>query len=255
MTVPTRHRLPTVDLGRVGYPDAMIVQRDTHHRVLRGTTSPTLLLVEHDPVITVSRRRGAATNLRATPHQLEQLGIAVLETDRGGDITYHGPGQLVAYPILSLAWLRFNLGHYMRWLEQVVIDTVETFGVRAYRVPKLIGIWVDAPPQSRGSPAGRPAKLCAFGVRVQRQVTMHGLALNVSTDLSHFQTIVPCGLIDRPVTSLQQLLGPATPTMAEVKGELSRQFERSYSMRLTDIQNEQDMLVNEPVEPMRRAEA
>jgi lipoyl(octanoyl) transferase len=206
--------LELLDLGRMAYVPALEKQRTVHHRVLEGDAPPTLILVEHDPVITLSARRGAAANLVAPPARLAALGIDVQPTDRGGDITYHGPGQLVAYPILRLGDYGLSLGGYMRFLEQTVIETVAEFGVNAAVENGATGVWA----------AGRyaPAKLCAFGVRVRRGVTLHGLALNVTTDLSHFDTIVPCGLAGRAVTSLERLLGEATPSMGAVKSELTR---------------------------------
>ena len=201
------------DLGRCGYAAALQIQRETHDQVLRGSVPPTLLFVEHDPVITVSQRKTAPAHLRARPEALRRLGIQVYPTDRGGDITYHGPGQLVAYPIVRLADLGLNVGRYMRTLEQAVIDSAASFGVQAGRVPGCTGVWVAG---SR--------KLCALGIRVRKNVSMHGLALNVTTDLSHFDTIVPCGLEGREVTSLQALLGAATPPMTAVKRELARQL-------------------------------
>jgi lipoyl(octanoyl) transferase len=201
------------DLGRMAYPQALEVQRATHRRVLDGLCPPTVLLVEHDPVITVSRRRGAAGHVLADAPHLAQLGIAVQPTDRGGDVTYHGPGQLVAYPILNLHNLGLSIGSYMRLLEQVAIDTAAAFGVTACRDAGFTGAWVTGP----GLP---PRKLCALGVRVSRGVTMHGLAFNVTTDLSHYRTIVPCGLPDRGVTSLADLLGASVPAMAVVKQTL-----------------------------------
>ena len=209
------------DLGRMAYAPALGVQRRTHKRVAEGVAAPTLLLVEHDPVITISRRRHAADHLRAAPLQLKRLGIAVHGTDRGGDITYHGPGQLVAYPIISLAAMQLSIGKYLRWLEQVVIDTVATFGVRAFRIKRFTGVWVEAPHGGKSGGPGRHAKLCAVGVRIERGVTLHGAAINVTTCLEHFRTIVPCGLADCRVTSLQQVLGDRTPTMQRVKQELS----------------------------------
>ena len=196
------------DLGRLAYAPALAQQRRVHQQVLAGQAPPTLLLVEHDPVITLSRRGSTARHLLADKAQLAALGIDVQQTDRGGDITYHGSGQLVAYPILPLLRWRLNVGNYMRLLEQTAIDTAATFGVTAVQLPRCVGVWID------GSP---PRKLCALGVRVRKNVTMHGLAFNVDPDLTHYQTIVPCGLADKGVTSLARLLGPAAPAMAQVK--------------------------------------
>src|SRR5262249_23731675 len=160
--------------------------------------------VEHDPpVITVTPRAGV--NLLASPEALAAAGIEVEETDRGGDITYHGPGQLVVYPILDLNLLKLRLHEYMRMLAAAVIDTCAAFGVRARRDVCATGVWVprgDADASNGTCGSLTDAKICAMGVRVRRWVTMHGLALNVTTDLSHFSHIVPCGLVGRPVTSL-----------------------------------------------------
>jgi len=209
-------RLSTEDWGRLGYAEALARQRTLNAQVAAGQRGPTLVLVEHDPVLTVTPRAERSGHVLASGAQLAAQGIAVAKTDRGGDVTYHGPGQLVAYPILRLNPFGLNLGRYMRLLEQVVIDTAGVFGVDAHTEPGATGVWVGA--------ADRPAKLCALGVRIRRNTTMHGLALNVTTDLSHFQTIVPCGLHGRAVTSLSQLLGDACPGMGEVKAQLAAAF-------------------------------
>jgi lipoyl(octanoyl) transferase len=199
------------DLGRMRYADALALQRELQQEVIASrrsdeTRSMYLLLVEHDPpVITVSRRRGARRHLTATDGELEAAGVEVAETDRGGDITYHGPGQLVAYPILDLNVLRLRVHSYMRFLEQVVIDALARFGIRGRRDPGATGVWTDS------------GKICAMGVRVSRWVSMHGLALNVTTNLDHFDLIVPCGLAGRAVTSVGALLGDAGPDLETVK--------------------------------------
>lgn len=211
-------RLEVRDLGRMPYANALAVQRQVHQQVLEGQSPQTLLLVEHDPVITVSRRPSVKQHLLADEQRLAEMGIDVQPTDRGGDITYHGPGQLVAYPIIRLAPLGFNVGRYMRWLERVVMDTVATWGIDACLDDCATGVWVHV--ASVDPAESRPAKLCAMGVRVRRNVTLHGLALNVTTNLEHFRTIVPCGLVGREVTSMQRLLENKTPTMAQVKDRL-----------------------------------
>ncbi len=199
------------DLGRLAYRPACDIQRQVHQQVLDGAM-PTLLLVEHDPVITVSQRRGVNRHVLLPRQTLVARGIDLQETDRGGDVTYHGPGQLVAYPILRLADYGLNVGRYMRLLEAIVMDALVEFGIDAHRDHCATGVWVGN------------AKLCAMGVRVKRNVTLHGLALNVDPDLSHFQTIVPCGLADRQVTSMRELLGGRCPTMSQVKDVLARAF-------------------------------
>ena len=244
--------LEVVDLGTMAYAAALAEQHAAHAAVLAGGP-PRVLLVEHTPVITVSQRRAAASHLVADAATLARLGIEVQPTDRGGDITYHGPGQLVAYPILKLNAFGLSLGGYMRLLEQAIIDTAVAWGVEGQRAEGMTGVWVEgggsrvaglgscastAPagsarpstPDPRPPALARPiAKLAALGVRVRRNVTLHGLALNVTTDLSHFATIVPCGLVGRPVTSLAQLLGDRCPSMAAVKAELVRQLQRQLA--------------------------
>lgn len=218
------------DLGLRDYADAFALQQRAHAEVLEGRAADgpmRLLLVEHPPVVTVSRRPGAASHLVASPERLASLGIQVAETDRGGDITYHGPGQLVAYPIVDLQRLELRVHAYVRALEEAVIQALAGWGVEGRRDPEATGVWV-------GGGAGR--KICAIGVRVGRWVTTHGLALNVTTDLRHFQTIVPCGLHGRDVTSLERERSfaaaasspeaakpalPPMPAMSEVKAVLA----------------------------------
>jgi lipoyl(octanoyl) transferase len=212
-----------IDLARMGYREAYDLQCLHLEEVLAARAAGTpewgrVLLVEHDPVVTISGRKGADANLIASPEALAAAGVAVEKTDRGGDITYHGPGQLVAYPILDLNALGLNLHAYMRLLEQAVIDTCEVFGIEGRRDPRATGVWVEHD--------GVTAKVAAMGVRVRRWVSMHGLALNVTTDLRHFQLIVPCGLVGRPVTSLAQFLGDRCPSMREVKNALVEAIDR-----------------------------
>ncbi|MDZ4755663.1 MAG: lipoyl(octanoyl) transferase LipB [Phycisphaerae bacterium] len=203
------------DLGRISYHQAHALQQRLQAEVIEARDAMPLapmpvLLLEHDPpVITVSRRPGAGANLIATPELLARNGVTVAETDRGGDITYHGPGQLVVYPMLDLNRLGLRIHGYMRLLEQIVIDTIREFGVDGARDACATGVWVN----------GR--KICAMGVRVSRWVTMHGLALNVTTNLDHFGLIVPCGLAGRSVTSLA-LESSSTPSMEHVKQTLGR---------------------------------
>lgn len=222
--VPVRPRV--IDLGRISYAAAYELQRAHLEEVLatrevdpQGDPGR-ILMLEHDPaVITVTRRPGAAAHLIASLELLNRERIEVVETDRGGDITYHGPGQLVVYPIIDLNRHHLRLHSYMRLLEQAVIDTLAGFGVAATRdtmAPPATGVWVERSP---GAPL---AKLCAMGVRVRRWVSMHGLALNVTTNLEHFKLIIPCGLSGRPVTSMQELLGERCPAMPAVKQSLAQ---------------------------------
>ena len=208
------------DLGTMSYGEALAMQRELQQEVIvgRGDQLQTghLLFVEHTPpVITISRRAAAATHLLGTPDMLQNAGVEVHETDRGGDITYHGLGQLVVYPILDLNLLELRLHGYMRWLEDRVLEVLAHFGIDGQRDADATGVWVD----------GR--KICAMGVRVSRWVSMHGLALNVSPDLDHFKLIVPCGLHGREVTSMSCELGSNCPTMEAVKREMQTSFEKA----------------------------
>jgi lipoate-protein ligase B len=211
--------LDWVDLGRVGYAEAYEVQVAAVDRVLAGRESGSgphaiIHFVEHDPVITVSRRPEARQHLTATPELLHRFGVDVVETDRGGDITYHGPGQLVVYPIVDLNHFNLGLHAYMRLLEEASIRTAAAFGIPTMRDPSATGVWTV---KKDGTP---DAKLCACGVRVRKWVSMHGLAINVRTNLDHFNLIVPCGLAGRPVTSLHLLLGSDAPAFDAVKAAM-----------------------------------
>lgn len=229
-------RLEVVDLGRLAYAPALRQQLSYHQRVVAGEAAPTLLLVEHDPVITISRRDAAASHLLAGAQTLAAMGVEVQPTDRGGDITYHGPGQLVVYPILPLQPFGLNIRQYIRGLEQVIIDTLGQFGIEGRRDAEAVGVWVqelrisDFGLRSDSPAASNPqsAKIAAIGVRVRRWVTMHGLALNVTTNLDHFDLIVPCGL-HRPVTSMQHLLGESCPSMQAVKTAMVAAFGENFS--------------------------
>lgn len=178
-------------LGRVSYGEALELQQQLVSSRKQGLVPDQLLLLEHPHVITLGRN-GHMENLLASAEVLERAGISFYPTDRGGDVTYHGPGQLVGYPILDLREWKRDVGAYVRGVEQAIIDTVGDYGIEAGRIPKLTGVWVG------------DRKIAAIGVHISRWVTSHGFALNVSTDLSYFQYIVPCGLT-KPVTSLEQL--------------------------------------------------
>ena len=180
--------------GVVGYREGLRLQ---HERVVArkaGTIADTLLLLEHPPVYTLGRN-AKRENILFSPERLRRLGAEVFETDRGGDVTYHGPGQLVGYPILDLTRHKRDLAWYMRSLEEVFIRVAGEFGIRAGRIAGARGVWVGND------------KLVAMGVHVSRWVTSHGFAFNVNTDLRFFDWIVPCGLRDKGVTSLEKLLG------------------------------------------------
>ncbi|HEY7117558.1 MAG TPA: lipoyl(octanoyl) transferase LipB [Tepidisphaeraceae bacterium] len=211
----------TLDLGLIPYRDAWRIQEELHAQVLAGEEEA-LLVLEHAPVITLGRRTAdAQKNLLAAPEALSQLGVEVVESDRGGDITFHGPGQLVAYPIVRLNDHGLSVGGYVRRLEDAVIATLAHYDIPAFKDDCAIGVWVHLPP----SPPQRTqtAKICALGVRIKRGVSMHGIALNLTTDLSYFNLINPCGL-GRPVTSMRNLLGDRTPEMADLKQAMADRF-------------------------------
>ena len=192
-------------LGRVEYDAGLALQQELVEDRRAGRIGDTLLLLEHPPVITLGvRTRGGVTNIIASSDELRARGVTVVETGRGGDVTYHGPGQLVGYPIFDLRPDRCDVHQYVRDLEEALIVAVNRFGVVAGRVAGLTGVWVG--------PSGREAKLAAIGVRISRWITSHGFALNVSTDLKNFNLIVPCGIADRGVTSLDRLVGRTLPT-------------------------------------------
>lgn len=210
------------DLGRIGYVDSWRLQEALAAR-LRAGGDESLLLLEHPHVFTVGRR-GTLDHLTAPAEELRRLGAGVFRVNRGGDITYHGPGQLVAYPIVGLAQRGNDLVAYVRALESAVIEVASRFGIAARRVDGRTGVWV--------TPVGRPpSKLCAIGVRVSRGVTTHGLALNVTTDLAWFGRMVPCGF-DHDVASLASL--GARVTVEDVKPVLRDALGQSLGVAVVD---------------------
>ena len=205
------------DLGRMEYGRAVEVQAQMVTERKLGRIPDQLLLVEHPHVITLGRN-GHAENLLADERVLSRAGISYYPTDRGGDITYHGPGQLVGYPILDLREWKRDVGAYVRAIEQAIIDTLADYGIEAGRIPKLTGVWVGE------------RKIAAIGVHLSRWVTSHGFALNVSTDLSYFRYIVPCGLT-KPVTSMAAL--GVRATWDEVGRRLAPHFARNFECEMT----------------------
>lgn len=196
--------------GQVRYSDALALQRERRAAVEEGRLGNALFVLEHAPVITLGRNANRSNVLR-TPEELAAMGIEVCETDRGGDVTYHGPGQLVAYPILNLMLWKPSIRWYLRALEEVLIRLLARYGLQGERKEGLTGVWVD------------DAKVAATGIGVHNWVTFHGIALNVDPDMSHFQLIIPCGIADKPVTSLKQLLGYAVP-MPQIMDDFEQEF-------------------------------
>jgi lipoyl(octanoyl) transferase len=212
--IPTLAEPAVLDWGRTDYVSAWKRQEELVARRNAAEIGDTLVFTEHEPVFTLGVRKGAAQHLLWNDGQLSARGIAVQATNRGGDITYHGPGQVVGYAIVNLA-PRKDLHAYLRFLEQVLIDAVAAFGLSAARNPGKTGIWLG------------PRKLAAIGVAVKKWTTFHGFALNVNTDLTPFTGIVPCGIApaDGTVTSLQRELGREAGLEA-VKAALAREFRR-----------------------------
>jgi lipoate-protein ligase B len=203
-----------VDLGLISYTDAYALQQRIVAARKSHAIDDVLLLCQHTHVLTLGRN-GKRENLLASEHVLRQKGVEFHATNRGGDITYHGPGQIVGYPILDLSRIKQDVHFYVRTLEEVMIRTGADFGITAFRIPGKTGIWVDTTPAEE--------KLAAIGVHISRWVTSHGFAFNVSTDLRYFDLIVPCGIADRKATSLEKLLNRSV-TLDEVKPRLVHHF-------------------------------
>jgi lipoyl(octanoyl) transferase len=215
------------DLSLISYRDAWKIQESVHEQVLNGDEE-TLLLLEHPTVITFGRRvADSQRNLLTPADALQDMNIEVVESDRGGDITLHAPGQLVAYPIVRLNDHGLSVGAYVRKLEDVVIATLAEYGIEGSKDETAIGVWVAQKKPGTGT-VFPFAKICALGVRIKRGVSLHGIALNLSTDLTLFNLINPCGL-GRPVTSIRQILGEAAPAMAQLKESLSRSFLAAFA--------------------------
>jgi lipoyl(octanoyl) transferase len=214
-------------LGRVEYSLALGLQQTLVGLVKQGRVSHTLLLLEHPPVITLGRNAGAQ-NIVASHEFLTANGVELHETDRGGDVTFHGPGQLVGYPIFNLRDFEPRIGavDFVRKIEEALIRTCGDLGVVTGRIPGLTGVWTEEQP---------PGKIAAIGVHISRAVTSHGFALNVTTNLDYFKLIVPCGISDKPVTSLEQEMaksslsrGREAPQLAELAQQVARNFGRVF---------------------------
>jgi len=207
-------------LGLVEYSAGLELQARLVEERRSGAIGDTLLLLEHPPVITLGvKTRGKQANIVASSEVLAGEGVSVFETGRGGDITYHGPGQLVGYPILDLRPDRCDVHRYVRDIEEALIIALREFDIEGGRLAGRTGVWVG--------PEGREEKIAAIGVRISRWITSHGFALNVGTNLRHFQLIVPCGIADRGVTSIERLLERAVP-MSDVENAVVRAFGRVF---------------------------
>ena len=221
--------LSIIDLGLIAYAEAWELQKRVVAARKASLIEDVLLFCEHPHVITQGRS-GNRANLLAGENVLRQKGVEYFETTRGGDITYHGPGQIVGYPILNLGAIRRDVVWYVRSLEEAMIRATTEFGINATRVPGKTGLWVGQP--------GSEQKLAAIGVHISRWVTSHGFAYNVATDLRYFELIVPCGIADRKATSLEKLLG-RNVSLGEIKPLFAKRLGEVFGLTIRTATREE----------------
>ena len=212
-----------IQSGLTDYNQIWILQRELLEKVTASRSENYLILTEHNPVITIGKS-GNIKNLLADESYLKTKGIEITKIDRGGDITFHGPGQLVGYPILNLSAFEKDVHWYLRKLEEIIIKTLEIFGIEGKRIPGLTGVWVG------------DNKICAIGVKVTRWVSMHGFALNLSTDLNYFKNIVPCGISDKGITSILKETGN-NPDKKDVINSLCTNFEKILNVKIENCED------------------
>jgi lipoyl(octanoyl) transferase len=205
--------------GPISYGEGLVLQQERRSAVERGQNRNALFLLEHTPTITLGRRAHPG-NILVTSEELAAAGIEIHKTDRGGDVTYHGPGQMVAYPVLNLEYWRKSIRWYLRALEEVLIRVLTRYGLKGERIAGLTGVWVQ------------DAKVAAIGVGIHNWVTFHGVALNVSPNMAHFGFIVPCGIKDKSVTSLETIIGEA-PSMDDVMHGFEMEFLSLFGVKET----------------------
>jgi len=233
-----RFLISVLQLGRIDYAIGLELQKKLVDLRKEGRIGDVLLLLEHTPVITLGRN-AKQKNILATVEEMKARGVELFESDRGGDVTFHGPGQVVGYPIFDLRGFaaedrkRKTLGviEYVRRLEEVLIRTCGDFGIPTERVSGRTGVWTEGAPARSEEVGGGQGKIAAIGVHISRGVTSHGFALNVDTDLSFFDLIVPCGISDRPVTSMAKELG-REPSIEDVEHALSRHFGKAFHSQM-----------------------
>ncbi len=234
-------------LGRVAYDEALRLQAEIADLRLQGRVENVLLLLEHPPVLTLGRNANRS-NVLASDELLASRGVTLHEINRGGDVTYHGPGQLIGYPIFDLRSLQNTAGgrlgpvDFVRKMEESLIRLCGVYGVHAGRIPGLTGVWcgLDQPqPSSKSLPSTAGRKIGAIGIHVSRGITSHGFAFNVTTDLRDFQLINPCGITDRPVTSLErEVAKPADlPTLESIAHQAARQFGSVFSQQVLAVES------------------
>lgn len=217
--IPNADYFETWDLQEQLLQNIVQIKLANKQKEIPEITPNYLLFCEHPHVYTLGKN-GKKEHLLLNEEELKKINAVFVPINRGGDITYHGKGQLVGYPILNLDYFGTDLHAYMRNLEEVIIQTLQQYNIQGYRIPKLTGVWVDV--------AGEPQKICAFGVRCSHWVTMHGFAFNINTDLKYFEYIVPCGIQDKGVTSLAKVLGVTEIDEQEVHKTVLHQFEQVF---------------------------
>jgi lipoate-protein ligase B len=218
-----------VNLDTVPYADALALQHRIVEARKRGALNDVLLLLEHPPVFTLGRN-SRESNVLASHDSLQQLGIEIFRVERGGDVTYHGPGQLVGYPILDLHNFRLDVGWFVRSMEETLLRALSDFGIRGKRIEKLIGVWLDTP--------GGEAKVVQIGARIEQWITYHGFALNVDPNLAHFDLIVPCGIRDKAVTSMTRVLIQPI-AMRAVRACVAARFAEVFGVELVEATREE----------------
>ena len=213
-----------LDHSLTPYREAWELQREIFQHVVKGEEDDTLILVEHPHVYTFGRGADMG-NFLLTDEKLYAIHAEKFEIERGGDVTYHGPGQLVGYPILNLAHFKEDLGWYLRALEETILEALKGYSIEGFRIAGRTGVWVGE--------SGKEEKICAIGVHASRWCTMHGFAFNINTDLSYFEHIVPCGIRDRGVTSLEKVLSRKIP-LDEVRERYIAAFEDVFHVTFTE---------------------
>jgi lipoyl(octanoyl) transferase len=258
--------ISVLQLGTLNYSTGLELQQKLVKLRKEGAIGDVLLLLEHTPVITLGRN-AKAKNILASPEALVQRGVEVFECDRGGDVTFHGPGQIVGYPIFDLrgdlrreafssdedAHKTLGAIEYVRRLEEVLIRTCAEFRIPTKRIPGLTGVWTDYPANGQNAPGKTEAKIAAIGVHISRAVTSHGFALNVNTDLSFFNLIVPCGIESKPVTSMERELGRTVPLLDAMHG-LARNFGTVFGSQILWLESLEVLLGASLGVPMRPPE-
>ncbi|MFI5264627.1 MAG: lipoyl(octanoyl) transferase LipB [Candidatus Kapaibacterium sp.] len=229
MNIDGRKAVRLLSLPETRYAEVWDLQHSIFSRLVVGERCDTLILCEHSPVYTLGRVTEEA-NILFTDEELKKIGAEKFLVERGGDVTFHGPGQLVGYPLLNLSHFKEDLGWYLRALEETIILTLKEYAVTGFRIPGRTGVWVGQ--------AGDEEKICAIGIKASRWCTMHGFAFNVSTDLSYFERIIPCGIGDKKVTSLEKLLGKKV-YMKEVRSHYAASFETVFGVELQAIPADQ----------------